>query len=733
MELDRLLNEQQQKGVNQTQGAVLVIAGAGSGKTRVLTYRIAHLLEMGVSPYRILAITFTNKATNEMKERIETLCPHSQGVWVSTFHAFCARILRQHIELLGYTKDYSIYDDVESERLLKKILKNKQLEEKVYLDKCAWHISNAKNKGLSPDTYATSCGDRDAEIICSVYERYEEGLKLANALDYDDLLLKTIVLFGAHPEVLRIYQERFEYIHIDEYQDTNRIQYLLVKMLCALHGNLFAVGDEDQSIYAWRGADINNILDFRKDFPQATIIKLEQNYRSTGNILAAANALIKHNGNRFGKTLWTAAGDGESVVVERKDTDGEEADYVIRQIAQQIQDGAQPRDFAILVRLNALTGKFEERLTLYNIPYKVFGGFKFFERKEIKDVLAYLRILVNPRDNEALLRVINTPKRGIGDTVVSQLSAYAASRNLAIAEVLLDRVEDVVEFAPSMIKKLIVFRDLYYDLFTSSTQVGVADLLAYIVEKAGFAAAYTGEDEEMYNKRLNIDELVQHAAEFERDNPNCGISDFLQAVSLSSDADEILEDNYVSVATVHAVKGLEFPVVFVVGLEDNVFPAGVYNKSEAEIEEERRVMYVAMTRAQRKLYLTHCSSRFRFGHFENNPESRFLTEIKEGMGWAKPKRTTPYAPSGSARAVSYHRAAPTAGSADLASERYQVQYGEDKKKEQSAQSWRVGDKVSHPKFGKGMIIAVKGDTVTVAFEAVGVKVLSTKFAPLGKL
>ena len=722
MELEKLLNEQQLKGVYQTEGAVLVIAGAGSGKTRVLTYRIAYLLEQGVSPFHILAITFTNKATNEMKERILSLCPTAQGVWVSTFHAFCARVLRQHIELLGYTKDFSIYDDVEQTRLVKKILKNKQLDEKVYLNKCLWHISNAKNKGLSPDRYIDACGDREADTICAVYERYDEELRLANALDYDDLLLKTVTLFGSQPQVLQYYQDRFQYVHIDEYQDTNRIQYLLVKMLVATHGNLFAVGDEDQSIYAWRGADINNILDFRKDFPNATVIKLEQNYRSTGNILAASNVLIKHNRSRFAKTLWTAAGEGESVVIERKPTDSEEAEYVVNLIATQIRQGAQPKDFAILVRLNALTGKFEERLNLYNIPYKVFGGFKFFERKEIKDVLAYMRILVNPRDNEALLRVINTPKRGIGDTVVSQLVQYAAARSMAIAEVLLDRVEDVPEFAPAMIKKLVVFRDLYYDLFQASTIHGIAGTLKYIIDKAGFALAFAGEDEELLNKRLNLDELVQIATEFENDNPQCSISEFLQSVSLSSDSDDIQEDNFVSVATVHAVKGLEFPVVFVVGLEDNIFPSGVYTKTEAEIEEERRVMYVAMTRAQKKLYLTYAQSRYRFGRYEANPVSRFVTEIQEGMGWAAPRAK----PQRTYTNTATHTTQPT-----LANERYTPQY-------QSASTHatlvlRVGDKVTHPKFGKGMVIACKDDNATVAFEAVGVKILNIKIAPLTKL
>lgn len=732
MDWEAVLNEQQLKGVYQTEGAVLVLAGAGSGKTRVLTYRIAHLLEMGVAPTRILAITFTNKATNEMRERLETLCPTAKGLWISTFHAMCARILRKHIDLLGYTKDFSIYDDVESERMVKKIIRNKQLDEKMYLSKTVWHISNAKNKGLSPDKYQAAIADPNADIICSIYERYEEEMKLNNALDYDDLLLKTVILFVQHPDVLREYQERFLYIHIDEYQDTNATQYMLVRMLAGLHGNIFAVGDEDQSIYGWRGADINNILSFRKDFHDAVVIKLEQNYRSTENILAASNALIKNNRSRFDKTLWSQLGAGDAVVIEHRSTDGEEAEYVVQQIASMLRTGGyEPRNFAILVRLNALTQKFEERLNSYNIPYKVFGGFRFFERKEIKDVLAYCRLLVNIRDGEALLRAINTPKRGIGDTVVAQLVAYASARSLTPGEVVLDRVEDMPEFSSATAKKLIVFRELYSDIFNYQREHGIGDTVRYIVEKAGFTLAYAGDDEENYNKRLNIDELIQSAEEYERDNPTSNLSEYLQSVTLSSDSDEILEDNYVSVATVHAVKGLEFPVVFVVGLEENIFPSGAYNKTDAEIEEERRVMYVAMTRAQKRLYLTYCDSRYRFGHYEYNKESRFLTEIKSAMGWVKPRTQNTRQ---NTRKEWGAPAPKTVGIVDAnQNQTYRGNIAGGNATPRTA-TYRVGEKVLHAKFGKGMVIGVEGDTLTVAFEsAAGIKKLSAKIAPLTKL
>lgn len=737
MEWEKLLNEQQLKGVYQTEGAVLVIAGAGSGKTRVLTYRIAYLLQvMHVAPTRILAITFTNKATKEMKERIESLCENSQGLWISTFHAMCARILRRHIDLLGYTKDFTIYDDVESMRLIKKIIKNKQLDEKMYLNKCIWHISNAKNKGLSPDKYVLTVGDPNANIICEVYERYEEEMKLNNALDYDDLLLKTVILFMQFPDVLRQYQERFLYIHIDEYQDTNKIQYALVKMLAELHGNIFAVGDEDQSIYGWRGADINNILSFRKDFADATVIKLEQNYRSTENILAASNALIKNNRNRFGKTLWSDKGKGDAVVVEHRATDGEEAEYVVSQIGSMLRSGEyEAKDFAVLVRLNALTSKFEERFNSYNIPYKVFGGFRFFERKEIKDVLAYCRLLVNPRDSEALLRAINTPKRGIGDKVVQDLVIYAAERSMAPGEVLFDGLEFAEELSQTTRKKLMVFRDLYADIFNYHLEHGVGDTVRYIAERAGFAMAYAGDDEENYNKRLNIDELIQSAEEYERENEGGSLSEYLQSVTLSSDSDEILEDNYVTVATVHAVKGLEFPVVFVVGLEENIFPSGAYSKTDVEIEEERRVMYVAMTRAQKKLYMTYCDSRFRFGHYEYNRESRFLTEIKEAMGWEKPRPKQKQWNTQGQREWGARATAASTQSGTLDGNLNQVYRGGTTPAATARQqgAFRVGDRVAHPKFGKGMIIGVDGDTATIAFESVGVKKLSLKIAPLSKL
>lgn len=719
MEFESVLNKEQLQAVYNTEGAVLVVAGAGSGKTRVLTYRIAYLIERsGISPYNILAITFTNKATNEMKERLEKLVGASYGLWVSTFHSFCARVLRKHIDLLGYSKDYSIYDETESTRVVKRVLLNKRLEEKQYLTKALWHISNAKNKGLNPNEYSLE-GMTDGDKITEIYEAYEEELARSNALDYDDLLIKTALLFERFPKVLDEYRQRFKYIHIDEYQDTNRIQYKLVKLLASFYGNIFAVGDEDQSIYGWRGADISNMLEFKKHFTDAKIFKLEQNYRSTKQILNASNVLIKNNVGRLGKTLWTSKEDGVKVEIFGASTDREEADYVIRQVSMLIREYKySPRDFAVLVRLNALTREFEERLNLYGIPYKVFGGFRFFERKEIKDVIAYLKAIVNPRDNEAILRIINTPKRGIGDTVVEALSQYAVEKGLSLADVLLSPLENT-DFTPLMKKKLGVFIQLFSKLLTETVNMSIDEIARFVLTEAGFDTAYDKNDENDYNKLLNIDELVNSMGKFAEENEGATLSEFLQSVSLISDSDEIATDNYVTIATVHAVKGLEFPVVFVTALEENIFPSGIFNKSASEIEEERRVMYVAMTRAKERLYLTSSGTRYRFGKYEKNGESRFVKEIKAEL---YPKRISP-------RRETYYVA--EAGPSDDAAKRYIDSLSASKAAPQAASARvSVGQKVKHEKYGVGMVISVKGDNASIAFEGIGVKQFNMTIAPI---
>ena len=730
MEIFDKLNPQQKSAVIQTEGAVLVLAGAGSGKTRVLTHRIAYLLsERGVSPYNILAITFTNKATKEMQERLERLTGYSgNGLWVSTFHSFCCRVLRNHIEEMGsYTRSFTIYGDLEKERTIKRILANMDLKKEL-AGKMSWHISFAKTACLTPSAYEYECQDGDVDTVINVYRAYERELENSNALDYDDLLLKTKLLFEICPSVLQNYQDRFQYIHVDEYQDTNHIQYEIVKMLAGIHGNIFAVGDEDQSIYGWRGASIENILNFKKDFPEAKIIKLEQNYRSTATILNAANSLIKNNHNRIDKTLWSDLGTGEKITFYTASSDRDEADFVVRKIHDLIDwQGYSPRDIAILVRINAITNCFEERLRMYNLPYKVFGGVKFFDRKEVKDFLAYLRILANPRDNEAMLRVINTPKRGIGDTVVAALVNYCASTDKSIADVIFGN--DLDAFTPATAKKLITYRDILSDLMFGTSGMSLAESAEYVLHRINFDSMYDRATDEGLNRLLNIEDVLQSIKEFEENNPDAILSEYLESISLIADSDEVATDDFVSIATVHAVKGLEFKAVFVVGLEEGIFP-NAYNKSDAELEEERRVMYVAVTRAMEKLYLTNASSRYRFNSFERNMESRFLTEIKESLGlvrnnlvagfWDKYKKPSDSIPK--------DQKPMTQKTPDVLP--YNIS---SKPRTSKGLKVSVGEKVSHAKFGVGMVIALDGDNASIAFDGWGIKKLNLTMAPLTKV
>ncbi len=722
------LNKEQLEAVQATEGAVLVLAGAGSGKTRVLTYRVGYLIdEKKVSPYNILAITFTNKATKEMKERLDSLIGEGSGVWVSTFHSLCARILRYNAEKLGYDKNFTIYSDTDRDRVIKRVITNKHIEKPGFETKVGFHIGNAKTYMFSPEEYRNECGDRDAMQICDVYEAYEEELQAANAMDYDDLLIKTYRLFTDFPETLEYYADRFKYIHIDEYQDTSRLQFKIAALLASKHGNIFAVGDEDQSIYGWRGADISNILDFQKDFPNALIIKLEQNYRSTNNILNAANAVIENNKGRFGKKLWSDKSDGVRVEIYNAQDDRDEADYVARQISMLIRErGCSPSDFAILVRINALTKKFEEKLRYFRIPYKVYGGFKFYERKEVKSLLAYFRAIVNPRDNDAFLRIINTPKRGIGDAVIEELADLAAERETTVSDILFGDMEEQ-GVSPKSAKKLRVFKELYDKLLQGSHEMGLGEFANYVAEEAGFFLAFVGDKEEDISRRENINQLIGEIQEFEKSNSGASLEEYLQSVSLISDTDEIQTDDFLVLSTVHSVKGLEFDTVFVTGLEENVFPSQSYGKSSSEIEEERRVMYVAMTRAKKRLYLTSARSRFMYGSTQNNPRSRFLKEAEEKIrpqklsagfsggyidrssGAEKPKRSL----SEIVRSVN-------GAAADLSS----VSKG--------AIAFKLGDKVVHPRYGVGRIIQINGDNASVAFDGLGIKQFNMKIAPFKK-
>ena len=714
------LNEAQLAPVTDTEGAVLVLAGAGSGKTRVLTYRIAYLIEHNhVDPYNILAITFTNKATKEMRERLDNMVGDC-GIWISTFHSMCARILREFGERIGYNSKFSIYTEVDTDRLIKRIISEKHIEDKNFGKTVAFHIGEAKKLALSPDEYERYKGDGEAdiELICSIYRKYETELKENNCMDFDDLLLKTCELFVNNSDVLSKYQERFKYIHIDEFQDTNRIQFLLAKLLSKKHGNIFVVGDDDQSIYSWRGADVGNILDFNKEYPCAKVYKLEQNYRSTTPILEVANKIIKNNSLRHPKELWTDKKDGVRVEIKDNYSDRAEAEYVVSTIDNLIRNkGYKPRDCAILCRLNALTRVFEDYLNVYRIPYKVFGGFKFYERKEIKDVTAYLKVVNNPRDTDSLLRIINTPKRGIGDTAVERMLAYCEDNDMRLIDFVLGI--DTVDGMPApLVNKVKDFRDLLSDLIQNADNMNFEDYVKYAVDKIGFKQAYSSGSEEDKNRLLNIQEFIEATSEYAAQLPDATLSDFLEGISLMSDADEADESDYVTISTIHMVKGLEFKVVFVVGLEEGIFPAAKSKDDKKELEEERRVLYVAVTRAEERLYLTYAGSRFRFSHMENYSPSRFIGEI---LGI---KQNT-YSEDNGRRSLGGYQ--PKIATSHIVADEKHTEM-------KNYTDYVLGAKVRHPKFGDGTIIAVAGTgeskTVQVAFAGAGIKNLSLAAAPL---
>ena len=727
MSFDYTLNPQQAKAVNDTEGAILVIAGAGSGKTRVLTARICRLIEKGVSPYNILAITFTNKAAAEMKERIQKAIGDA-SVWTSTFHSMCARILREYGARLGYDRDFTIYTEQESSRLVKRILAdNPSLDPKKF-GEYLWHISRAKTLSLSPSDYYQEIKNdyTNANEIVQVYKRYDEELKRCNCMDFDDLLLKTVQLFEENPDVLQMYRDRFLYIHVDEFQDTNALQYKLVKMLAGGSGNLFVVGDEDQSIYSWRGAEIRNILDFSKDFAGAKVYKLEQNYRSTTSILRAANNVIKYNSNRNEKTLWSDIKDDNSVEYYEAYSDREEASQVARAINLLVRHGGTYSGIAVLVRANSLTRQFEEEFNLHGIPYKVFGGFRFFERKEIKDTLAYVRIALNPSDNDSILRVINYPKRGIGNSSVTELQNLATVRGETLFSVLLnpDGLSAVSQ------KKFAPFTEIALDLVKNVKDMRPKEFMQYVIRRSGIEDSLAAsKDSEDVNRLENIQELVGAVGEFIEDNPELGISDFMQSVALVSDTDDMDGENYVTIATVHAVKGLEFDSVFIVGLEDGIFPTQRAIDS-GDIEEERRLMYVAITRARKKLFVPNARSRYRFGRVENLPKSRFVAEMS-GMRQSVRVANSDY-PSRSFNADNRIKL----GANNMQSQNFKNRFSNipaaPKASDEDYDKFKKDVVVQHSKFGKGVIIMTSGDgedkIASIAFQGLGVKRFSLAIA-----
>ena len=738
------LNEEQIKPVLDTEGAVLVIAGAGSGKTRVLTSRIAYLvLKKGVDPSRIMAITFTNKAADEMKTRLAKIIDGTEYMWVSTIHSMCVRILRRDIDKLGYDKYFTVYDETDKEKVLKRVFQTLNYDADALLKSAKNLISNAKNDCLNPDEFRREYANvRFIDEIANVYREYENELMRSNALDFDDLLLKTYELLSNFSEVLDYYSEKFRYIHIDEFQDTNKVQFAIAKMLASKHNNIFVVGDDDQSIYGWRGAKIENILNFDRIFKDTKIYKLQRNYRSTKKILELANCIIKNNLGRKEKELYTDNSDGAKVETFVATDENNEATYVAIQIKSLMARGYSYKDFAVFMRVNALSRAFEQEFTKYGIPYRVFGGFKFFERKEIKDVLAYLKLINNSFDDESFLRCISVPRRGIGDKTLFALREFCAGNGISLFEGL-SRLDET-GISAAAVTKLYNFKLLIDNFKEFAKSNSVVDLLKYVLEKTSFKEQFAEKSEENTSKIYNINELINSAMQFTSDNAGAELSDYLSSTSLATDTDTIDVDDAVTVATIHAVKGLEFKCVFVAGLDEKILPIARSVGENDELEEERRLMYVAITRAKERLYLTRASSRYMYGSREYMYPSRFLKEgekVLNPTAYSEHKTNSfysekrdfgdnlrqdgddlPFIESNSAGYSSQY--AKTMLNSNAPKENKNVDYN----------GFKRGIKVQHVKFGEGTVIDVKGSgdniIVDVAFRGVGIKSLSVKYAPM---
>lgn len=753
------MNDKQSEAVLATEGPVLIMAGAGSGKTRVLTHRIAYLIEeRGVNPWNILAITFTNKAAREMKERVgKLLDPElAQDVWVSTFHALCMRILRRDIVKLGYNQAFSITDTSAQLTLVKQVLRAQNLDPKRFDPKAILStISSAKNDLQTPEEYAKTANGPFEEVVAQVYTEYQHRLRSNSAVDFDDLIMLTIRLFQQEPEILSYYQRKFRYVHVDEYQDTNEAQYQLVAMLAAGYRNLCVVGDADQSIYGWRGANMQNILDFKKDYQDAQVILLEQNYRSTQTILDAANGVIKNNAERQVKTLWTENGRGDKITYYRAQSDRDEAYFIIRQVETMMREqGYHYGDFAVLYRTNAQSRSVEEAFLKSSIPYKIVGGHKFYDRKEIRDALAYLSLTVNPADDIAFGRVVNEPKRGIGTSTLDKLTAFAAEHDWPLLEAA-QNVE-LSNISARARTKLIEFADIMENLRKKKLQGKVTELMTAVMEDTGYLDALRAEHTLDADARIdNLQELLTVTQTFDdryepEDEESDIYVDFLGELALLSDADDEPEEpQEVTLMTLHAAKGLEFPVVFLVGMEENLFPLSRAAMDETQLEEERRLAYVGITRAKKKLFLTNAYSRMFHGQHQNNPASRFVGEIDPELldvqNVAEQKSDIPFinrreygrtgsgATSGRVGQPASHmtrqanRAAAGRASSVIAptvSDAAKV-------------SWQAGDKAEHRKWGVGTVVKVTGQgeemELDVAFPEMGIKRLLAAFAPLKRV
>ena len=760
------LNEPQREAVYHTDGPLLILAGAGSGKTRVLTHRIAYLIEeRNVNPWNILAITFTNKAAGEMRERVDSLVGFgSESIWVSTFHSMCVRILRRFIDRLGYDNRFTIYDTDDQKTLMKEVCKKVAIDTKVFKERSLMSaISSAKNELILPDEFELNAGGDFAKLkIAKVYREYEAQLKANNALDFDDLLVKTVQLLQTQPDVLENYQERFRYIMVDEYQDTNTVQFQLVRLLAGKYRNLCVVGDDDQTIYKFRGANIRNILDFEHEFSDACVIKLEQNYRSTGNILNAANRLIANNKGRKEKTLWTANGEGELVHLRQFDTGYDEADFIAEDIKKEVRAGASYNDHAVLYRTNAQSRLLEEKFVAMNVPYKIVGGVNFYARREIKDLLAYLKTIDNGMDDIAVRRIINVPKRGIGLTTINRIQESAAERGLGFYETLM--APELIPGIGRSAAKLDSFAALIEYFKGLTGQMSITDLLREVIEKTGYMESLDSEDkEDAQARKENIDELINKAAAYEeaaedRDEP-ATLSAFLEEVALVADIDSLDEEqDYVVLMTLHSAKGLEFPHVYLAGMEDGLFPSymTITSDDRDDLEEERRLCYVGITRAEQELTLTCARRRMVRGETQYNKISRFIKEIPAelldtGSRRIEPETEVPVQQNTYAHAREAFRArAFGAAYSNGAGKSSGVSSGKSSQGLASLQKgsqlaagsggspdYAEGDRVRHVKFGEGTVLEIRSGgrdyEVTVDFDSAGVRKMFAKFAKLVKI
>ena len=753
------MNDRQAEAVQTTEGPLLIMAGAGSGKTRVLTHRIAYLIdEKMVNPWNILAITFTNKAAREMRERAEKLKTEAQDCLIATFHSMCVRILRREADHIGYNRNFTIVDPGEQRTLMKRILKNLNLDPKKWNERAILGtISNAKNDLIDEEAYANLAGDMYTEIVAKCYTAYQKELRQSEAMDFDDLIMLTLRLFDQNPDVLTYYQQRYQYIHVDEYQDTNHAQYQLVKLLASRFKNICVVGDADQSIYGWRGADMQNILDFEKDYPEAKVVLLEENYRSTKTILQAANEVIRNNRNRRPKNLWTQNEDGEEIVYYRANDEQDEALFVARTIDQLSREGYSHKDFAVLYRTNAQSRTVEEALLKSNIPYTMVGGTKFYSRKEIRDVISYLNLIANPSDNISYERVVNEPKRGVGPGTVEKIRNFASSQEISLldasANILLSPVKGKAAQA------VYDFANMLLDLRERLDDYTVTELVEAVLEKTGYAASLAAQATLESQARIeNIEEFLSVTKNFDEspDNPadESGLdklSRFLNELALIADTDDgDQESSEVTLMTLHAAKGLEFPVVFLVGMEENVFPLSRASEDEDELEEERRLAYVGITRAEKVLYLTNANSRMLYGKTSYNQPTRFLREISSDLldyqGLARPANSSfkvSYTNSDTskfgqgmslAQALQERKRQAAPSSISTGS----LPFGKNSQSQPSKPevAWAIGDIARHKKWGDGTVLAVSGSgnsqELKINFPEVGLKKVLASIAPIEK-